>query len=251
MGYFDATHLAEMGQVEGAAFTNTDSYTPLMVRFNQLHQGVLAQIKTYSLNLNLIKPDNPITQQSVCTIELQNVLCTQYLRTRSEALVVERLMGREEVATLKNIEARRHPVIELRLFSDYLALEFVMSPNSWWDQENLVGKLNVSRHKQTYHGMLRQFRAAYRMGFWRGTHLSNMHLTAAQFQHPRIMQEWMSTFEPSKDWFRLGIWYRHEDERLHPDNILEELMTEIKTLYQLYEQFLWTSDNNYREFYEK
>ena len=251
MGYFDVAHLAEMGDADSATFSEVTSYEPLLARFNQLHTGVLAQIETNSLNLNIIKPDNPITQQSVCTIEPKNILCTQYLRTRGEALVVERLMGREEVATVKNIEARRHPVIELRLLPDYLVLEFIMPPDAWWDQENLVGKLTVSRHKQTYHGLLRQFRAAYRMGFWRGTHLSNMHLTAAQFQHPRIMQEWMSTFEPSKDWFRLGIWYRHDDDRLHPDTILEELTKEIKILYTLYEHFLWTSDNNYREFYEK
>lgn len=251
MGYFESAHLVQLAEADTLELTSSDMYQVLHERFTSLHQALLAQIDTNNIDLHPLKPNHPVTQNSVCTVELQNTICTQYTRTRGEALVVERLMGREEVATIHNVEARRHPVIELRLLPDYLVLELVLSPDAWWDQENLVGKLTVSRHKQTYHGLLRQYRAAYRMGFWRGTHLSNMHLTAAQFQHPRIMQEWMSTFEPSKDWFRLGIWYAHDDERLEPDSIGAELLREIQHLYALYEHFAWTSDNNYREFYEK
>jgi hypothetical protein len=172
-----------------------------------------------------------------------------YLRTKGEAVTVERLMGREEVANVNAIDAHRHPVIELRLSQDGLALELLLSPDAWWDQQNLLGKMTVARHRQDFYLMLRNFSSRYCMGFWNGTHLSEMHLTANQFQHPRIMEEWMSTFEPGADWWRLGIWYAYEDAALDESAIVQEMMKQIRLLYSVYDYIRWTSDNNYREFY--
>jgi hypothetical protein len=177
-------------------------------------------------------------------------LCVAYMRQRGQAVTVERLMGREEVASVHTIDTRRHPVIEIRLGSDGLALELIMSPDAWLDQQNLVGKLRVGRHRQEFYTLLKDLSSAYCMGFWHGTHLSDMHLTAYQFQHPRIMDEWMSTFQPGADWWRIGVWFAYEDEMLDEQQIVWTLLKEIKLLYALYENLAWTSDNNFREFFK-
>lgn len=219
-------------------------------KMNELHERVSGQFPMHNLDLHLLDANSPVSFRSVATVNASGVLSLQYLRSPSQALTVERLMGREEVATLKNLAAQRHPVIEIRLMPEKLALEFILSPDAWYDQQNLAGKITVPRHRQTFYGLLRQFKSTYRMGFWQGTHLSNMHLTAAQFQHPRIMKEWMSTFEPTFDWFRLGVWYDLDDDLLTSESIVKELIEQIKVIYDVYEFFLWTSDNNFRDFYE-
>ena len=96
---------------------------------------------------------------------------------------------------------------------------------------------------------MRHFPADYCLGFWKGVHLSEMHLRAAHFQHPRIMDEWMSTFQVNADWFRIGIWYDFADEALYEDQIVSEIMQHIRMLYDLYEHVCWSNNNNFREFY--
>ena len=128
-------------------------------------------------------------------------------------------------------------------------VELLMAPDAWWDQQNLLGKLSVIRHKQDFYASLKNFGGNYRLGFWKGVHLSEMHLKAAHFQHIRIIDEWMSTFQANADWFRLGIWYDFDSEFLEEDHIVDELMKQIRLLYSLYMDIRWSSDNNFREFY--
>jgi hypothetical protein len=214
-----------------------------------LHKAVYEQIRLNNIDLNLIHSETVTVQQdSVSDVKPSNTLSVVYLRTRGQAVQVERLMGREEVASVNSIEARRHPVIELRLTPEHFAVELLLSPDAWWDQQNLVGKLTVQRYRQDFYALLQGFDASYFMGFWRGTHLSELHLSAKHFRHPRIMDEWMSTFQPSADWLRLGTWYKLDEEKLQ-ENAPQEIARHIKSLYGLYQHILWTSDNNFREFY--
>ena len=214
-----------------------------------LHKAVYEQIRLNNIDLNLIHSETETVQQdSVSDVKASNVLSVVYLRTRGQAMQVERLMGREEVASVSTVEARRHPVIELRLTPEYFAVELLLSPDAWWDQQNLVGKLTVQRYRQDFYALLQGFDTSYFMGFWRGIHLSELHLSAKHFRHPRIMDEWMSTFQPSADWLRLGTWYKLDEENLQ-ENVPQEIAKHIKSLYGLYQHILWTSDNNFREFY--
>ena len=50
-------------------------------------------------------------------------------------------MGKESGAQTGDVDTYRHPVIELRLTPDQFAIELILSPYAWLDQQNLIGKL--------------------------------------------------------------------------------------------------------------
>lgn len=227
--------------------------------------GTAAQLAVYQKLLDLNKAlypllrnanialftGNPIIDEdSVCVVEGRQVLSIAYRRSNTEAITVERLMGREEVASTETIEVHRHPTIEVRLTPQHLTVELVMSPDAWWDQRNFVGKLSIARQRTEFFKLMRQLDQTFRLGFWQGTHLGEMHLNAKQFHHIDILNEWINTFEAGKDWFRLGAWYEPDAVLLDKASIHSELLNRIKQLYPLYQYLLWTGDNNFQEFYE-
>lgn len=242
--FFTNEMIRALGESDAAPLTSTQQ------RFFELHNELYGQVQFNNLDLHIITASHEAIQRSsVSDLHAENILSVAYLRSKGQAVNVERLMGREEHANTKNIEARRHLVMELRISQENLCLELIMSPDAWWDQQNLVGKLSIMRHKQDFYASLKDFNSEYRLGFWKGVHLSDMHLRAAHFQHIRIIDEWMSTFQANADWFRLGIWYDWDSELLEETRIVAELMKQIRLLYQLYTEIRWTSDNNFREFY--
>jgi hypothetical protein len=227
----------------------TSALTTAREQLQNLHKAVYTQIRLNNIDLNLIHSETEAVQEdSVSDIKPRNILSVVYLRTRGQAVQVERLMGREEVANIHTVEVRRHPVIELRLSPEHFTVELLLSPDAWWDQQNLMGKLTVPRYRQDFYALLQGFDSKYCMGFWRGTRLSEMHLSAKHFRHPRIMDEWISTFQPGADWLRLGAWYTLDDESLQ-ENAAIEVAKQIRSLYGIYQHILWTSDNNFREFF--
>jgi hypothetical protein len=231
------------------SFRDSSTLDPAREQLQALHKAIYDQLRLNNIDLNLIHSESHAVQEdSVSDVKSKQVLSVVYLRTRGQAVQVERLMGREEVANINSVEARRHPVIELRLSPEHFTVELLLSPDAWWDQQNLMGKLTVQRYKQDFYGILQGFDSRYCMGFWRGSHLSEMHLSAKHFRHPRIMDEWISTFQPSADWFRLGTWYGLDEEVMEATTAAE-IAKQIRSLNQLYHHILWTSDNNFREFF--
>lgn len=228
-----------------------ESMQPVWQRFHHLHEQIYAQLRTLNMDLHTIYPrQQAIQTSSVSCSRAGGVLCAGYSRTRNQMIAVERLMGREEVASLDTVELHRHPVIEIRLSKEGLVLELVLSRDAWWDQENLMGKVAIVRHRQEFYTLLRNFERHFRMGFWQGTHLSEMHLTAPYFYHTSIMGEWLSTFQPGSDWFRVGIWYPIDSERVQDAVLTDEIMRQLRPLYDFYEFIRWTSDNSFRDFYQ-
>lgn len=217
-----------------------------------IHERVYPLLRSANLDLHLLTPRaDSVRYTSVSAHHPKHAMSIAYLRPREQAVTVERLMGREEVASLQTVEAHRHPVIELRLIREYLSVELLISPDAWWDQQNLVGKLSIPEHRHDFHQLLMQFNDDYRMGFWQGVHLSEMHLRAKHFQHPRIMDEWMSTFHPGADWFRLGRWRSLDELPDTLNDLHQELLQDIRSLYDVYEHILWKSNNNYSDFYSR
>lgn len=243
MGYFSKENIQ-------AIASNASDIKQVAEQLSALHTSLFEQIQLKNTDLHILNTDAGIVRrQTVSHVNEDKLLTVQYTRLGANAVHVERLMGREEVTTADKTRIELHPVIELRLSEAGLALEFIISPDAWWDQQNLKGKLSVQRHRHEFYSMLMELQAEYCMGFWTGIHLSDMHLTGKYFQHPRILDEWLGTFHPNADWFRLGIWYDIDDERLSQDSIVDELFKQIQTLYPLYRYFLWTSDNNFRDFF--
>ncbi|MCS6835527.1 MAG: hypothetical protein NZ750_05870 [Anaerolineae bacterium] len=174
-----------------------------------------------------------------------HALSVQFMRAVGPALTVERLMGREGIASVQQIVVQHHPSLELRLQPDHFVVELIVPSEAWWDQQNISGKLRVQRQRLAFFSLLQSLDADFCLGFWQGAHLSELHLEVRHLQKTDILHEWLSTFEPSKDHFRLGRWY---GVATLPEATIEaEVLRAARGLYAVYEAILWTSENNYRE----
>lgn len=243
MGYFSHDDIQALNS------KNVSEKERLQKHFLALHKKVYDYIQNNNYDLNIINPNkSAVHNQTVSQQEPEDVLVVQYLRKRGQAVAIEKLMGREGVASVNNIIIKLHLIIELRLTSSGFAIELIASPDAWFDQQNLQGKLSVTRHRHEFYSTLMKLDEQYCMGFWQGAHLSDMHLSGKYFPHARILDEWMGTFHPNADWFRVGMWYDLDDEAIASDMIVKTLTTQIDHLYPLYQYFLWTSNNNFREF---
>lgn len=175
-----------------------------------------------------------------------------YLRSEEQARTVEENMGLESRSrSYTGISASRHPVIEVRDASDHFAIELIISPDAWWDQQNVIGKLELERHRAGLRNLLRTMKPDYCFGFWGGPHLSDMHLTAWQLVQRNILSEWLGTFADGQDYLRFGVWYDRDDPALDPRRIATEVYERLADLHAIYEFLVWTGNNNYRSFYEK
>ena len=219
-------------------------------KFYELHRTLYRRMRdrNYDLHPHWNKSTLITNRSAACSGEIVG-LTLPYLRSAEQGMLVERLMGRDSADASGDIY--RHPIIELRITPDNFAVELIMSPLSWWDQRNLIGKLTVPRHRETLRSILQRIEGDYRFGFWDGVGLSDMHLTRRQLLRGNILDEWMSTFADGQDWLRIGVWYEPEDPALDDDRILSEVVEHIVALQQLYTFMLWTSNNNFQSFYRK
>lgn len=174
-----------------------------------------------------------------------------YSRSREQAALVERLMGRDYAHAASQADVTRHPSIELRITPDAFAIELIISPSAWWDQRNLIGKLSIDRHRTAFRNMLTRMETDFRFGFFEGCHLNDMHLLAQQLMRGKVLEEWMGTFADGQDWLRIGVWYTPESDLLSEEKILNESLHRLEQLQNLYAFIAWTGNNNYQSFYPR
>ena len=217
-------------------------------KLSQLHEKLYLQLQNHGLDLHPSHKPKAVIFESASTSTKRGMIALQYMRNRSQAIRVERLMGRDETSN-NGVESRRHPVIEVRLTPEYLVVELILSPYAWWDQQNFLGKLTIDRHREAFYKLLQKLDGETKIGYWRGTQLDEMYVKVDQLYRQHIWDEWISTFDAGKDWFRVGMWYTPESDAISQENSLAELVKQIRGLYTVYEDIIWSSNNNYREFY--
>jgi hypothetical protein len=219
-------------------------------KFYELHRLLYRRLRDRNWDLHPHWDKTAIiTAQSAAASTPINGLALPYLRSKEQRQLVERLMGRDGHGTATTSDIHRHPVIELRLTPTHFAIELIVSPFSWWDQRNLLGKLSVDRHRQMLRSLFAEIDGDFRVGFWEGTELSDMHLTSRQILRGNVLEEWMGTFADGQDWLRVGVWYEPEHADLRTDAILSEMVKRLSALYRVYTFMLWTSNNNFQSFY--
>ncbi len=238
--YFAQAEYEQAGGLSSAAQLARD-------KFIELHRALYRRIRenNYDLHPHWDR-SQVIAQRSVAAPGTLNGLGGVFLCPQDHARQVERLMGRDGA----QVEALRHPVIELRLTPTQLTLELIVAPDAWWDQQNLIGKLSLDRHMITLRRIIEIIGGDYTFGFWGGVELSDMHVTSGQLMRGTLLNEWMSTFADGQDWLRIGKWYAPDDEALTVEGILGELHQRMIGLYKVYAFLLWSSNNNFRTFYE-
>ena len=221
-------------------------------KFLELHKALHRRLRDQSWDLHPHWDRTQlISNRSTASRSAINGLALRYTRSREQALLVERLMGREEVALALEVDSHRHPVVEIRLTEQQLAVELIVSASSWLDQQNLIGKLGVARHRQALKSIIQRLPADTCIGFWSGVEKDDMHLTAAQLSRGMVLDEWISTFQDGHDYLRVGMWYEPQAEPLQAGSIVSELSRRIGALYSVYTFLLWTSNNDFRTFYQK
>ncbi len=241
-------------------FTTTDHETLTAVDFQtncqsvyskllDLHRSICDKVRLndWDLHPHWQKSQAISDVSAAAANEPENALVVAYYRSQEQASLVEDLMGVPQ----DDVQPYRHPVIEMRIAPSYFAIELVLSPFAWWDQQNFIGKFEHPRQRQILRDLVQRMSGDYRFGFWGGEDLHDMHVTSWQLLQGRVMDEWIDTFADGQDWLRFGIWYEPECDQLNSENIVHEAVQRIGDLYQIYDYLLWTSNNNYREFYNK
>ncbi|MBE2268189.1 MAG: hypothetical protein IAE80_08135 [Anaerolinea sp.] len=219
-------------------------------KFSELHRLFFRRMRDHNWDLHPHWDKAAIiTTHSAASSGEINGLALPYLRSKEQRQLVERLMGRDGQVTSSALDIHRHPVIELRITPTHLAIELIMSPLSWWDQRNLIGKLSIDRHRQALRSAFAEIDGDFRFGFWEGTELSDMHLTSRQVLRGNVLDEWIGTFSDGQDWLRVGVWYEPGHPSLATDTILSEVVRRFSALYRLYTFMMWTSNNNFQSFY--
>lgn len=213
-----------------------------------LHKALYSKIRNHNLDIYCdSQPGGIINFKSAASNSQTNNMTVAYTRTSTEAAMIERLMDHEDTtAPERGSYARFHPVIELRLTPEHLAVELIVAPEAWWDQQNFMGKLSVNRHRAAFCKLVREMDDEYCLGFWQGTHLSDMHLTTGQLALAPALNEWLGTFEEGRDWLRIGYWYEAGSLALDSSLVVQELFKRISTLVKAYHFIAWTSNNNFR-----
>jgi hypothetical protein len=221
-------------------------------KFFELHRALHRRLRDHNCDLHPHWDRSQIIcGRSVTSDREEGVLALSYLRSKEQAQVVERLIGRDNAAWQREANINRHPVIELRLTPTHFAVELVLTPAAWWDQQNFVGKLAAPSYREAFRGTLRRMSGDYCFGFWDGTERSDMHLTMQQLMRGNNLDEWMSTFAEGQDWLRMGVWYEPADPALDASRTLAELVTRMTDLYSVYTFLCWTSNNDYQTHYRK
>jgi hypothetical protein len=213
------------------------TYTTLL----DLHHRLFARFTKYNIHLRAVTDT-----RTVACYGTGGLPTIAYIRPSDEASTVERMMGRDIVN--EPINLRLHPVIELRADDNGLSLELLVTPEAWWDQQNLLGKLGIERHRHHFRSIISRLGENYRLGFWEGTHLDDMHLSAKQLSYSGVFDQWMATYSEGQDWFRTGVWYANEEIT---DSLPNELFQHAQELYKVYNYISWTGNNDYRAFYQR
>ncbi len=221
-------------------------------KFFSLHTALYPRIRNHGLDLHpRWQKQSVVSPETAATLTPTTSIALTYFRSREQAEVVERRAGKEYRSPQTTVEAFRHPVIELRITPDHVAVELVLSPYAAWDQKNLIGKLEIAEHRTAFRKLVQNLGPEYLLGFWDGIHLDDMHLTTGELARGRALDEWMKTFSDSADWLRIGKWYAPDAPELDEANIVNELFNTIKSLHAVYSFLLWTSNNDYHKQYEK
>lgn len=248
MAYFTAKDHQALSTQETWGIDRDSELQRVHDKLLDLHKALYHKIRNHNLGIYCdSRPGGTICFESAASNSETDGMTISYTRTASDATMVERLMGREnQDQPERGSFARFHPVIELRLTPQCLTVELILSPDAWWDQQNFMGKLSVRRHRAAFYKLIQNLDNEYRLGFWQGATLSDMHLTTGQLAQTAALDEWIGTFEEGRDWFRIGFWYEIDSPELDTSMIVQELFDRVEALSRIYHFIAWTSNNNFR-----
>lgn len=239
-------------QAATGAATGSSSLQPAFHRLLELHNTLFPRIRNHSLDLHTRwQKSNIVSYDSAATTTQEEAVALVYFRSREQASQVERLMGKDGAMINSVVETYRHPLIEVRLTPNHLAVELIVSPSAWYDQQNLAGKIAIPQYRVEFRKLLKKLGSGYHFGFWDGVELGDMQVEVTYLMHGQVLNEWLDTFAAGYDWLRIGRWTPADTLPQDDRHLANEIFDAVQHLYGLYEFIRWTGNNNYRGFYEK
>ncbi|MBN2393906.1 MAG: hypothetical protein JXR84_24445 [Anaerolineae bacterium] len=193
-------------------------------------------------------PPNIVSTWYIGRIEQIWFMKLRYLRSSTEVQAVEEMMGVPKLLDYSETQYTKHPMMDIRIDSEYLAIELLVTDKAWLDAQNFKRKLEKHKaERQHFIRILQSLGHDYIFGGWPDTSKPEFIETAADLADEGRLLDWLSRFDPGYDWLRLGIWYTEcEDFRLTTGRIVEEVLYRFRQLYPVYQFLLWTSDNDFR-----
>ena len=172
----------------------------------------------------------------------------RYLRSKDDVSKVEQMMGLPRPLDYAETQYVKHPMLDIRIDSRYLAVELLVTDQAWWDAQNFKRKVvRQASARRELINLLHELGSDYIFGGWPDTKDPELITTAADLAHEDQLLAWLSGFEPGYDWLRVGVWYSDStDRRLTKKRFAGEIIACFARLHPLYEFLLWRADNDFR-----
>jgi hypothetical protein len=221
-------------------------------QFLALHDVLYPEIRRQELEIHphWHKP-NIVSTWYIGRVEQIWFMKLRYLRSRAQVQAVEKMMGIPKPLDYTETQYTKHPMMDIRIDSRYLAIELLVTEWAWWDAQNF--KYKIERHeaeRRKFIQILQSLGHDYIFGGWPDTSKPELITTAADLANADQLLGWLSKFEPGTSWLRLGIWYdvrtTPDDFRLRTGRIVGEILHRFEQLYPAYQFLLWSPDNDYQ-----
>jgi len=218
-------------------------------KFLELHRVLYPEIRRrgWDLHPHWHRP-NIVSTWYIGRVEQIWFMKLRYLRSYKQVKLVESMMGVPRPLDYTETLYTKHPMMDVRIDSQFLAIELLVTEWAWWDAQNFKAKVERHEvHRNEFVRILEGLGNDYVFGGWPDTSKPELLTTAADLADEERLLEWLAEFEPGRDWLRLGIWYSDpEDYRLTRGRIVDEIIHRFGQLYPVYKFLLWDPDNDFR-----
>ncbi|MFW6116745.1 MAG: hypothetical protein ACOC6F_03365 [bacterium] len=214
-----------------------------------LHDVLYPEIKRRGWDLHPHwHPPNIVSTWFIGRIQTIQFMKLRYLRSKDEVRKVEQMMGLPRPLDRAETQYTKHPMVDVRIDNQYLAIELLLTDQAWWDAQNFKRKVEQHERERTeFISLLRTMGDDYIFGGWPDSKEPELVTKAPDLANEDKLLDWLARFRPGYNWLRLGSWYRDcNDGRLSTERIAEEIIMRFGELYPVYEFLLWRPDNDFR-----
>ncbi len=219
-------------------------------KFLALHEALYPEMQQrgWDLHPHWHAP-NIVSTWAIGRVEQIWFMKLRYLRSRQDVKRLETLMGVPAPLDYAETQYTKHPMLDVRIDSRFVAVELLVTEWAWWDAQNFKRKLgHDAAERERFFEMLRGLGRDFVFGGWPDSRKPELITNAADLAEEAALSAWLNRFEPGLDWLRLGVWYPGPDDfRLTTGHFAAEVLHRFEQLYPVYQFLLWTPRNNYRQ----
>jgi hypothetical protein len=147
-------------------------------------------------------------------------------------------------------------MIAVRVDKEGFSIELYVSDRAWVDGQNLKNRLASSADERGYfRNLLAELGGEHSLSlseFVRNEtriigYQEVLRAKASRLVNVGVLNSTMDKYKPGAHELRLGIEYKPNDKRLHPDTIADEILARLEQIYPVYAFLSWSPKNDYRK----